>query len=253
MIKPVTPFLLVIVILCAVTGCGSEKKGTLYVYCDELLEPAFTEIASQFEDASDYTVKLIFNPEDRAFRRMKLSNHADLFVSITPHLIEKTQNYGLSDCGEEICSITPTFITMALNPKNIASMSFFNEEDIRIGIDKGETTTLSTATRQLFEKNGFEWDEICQAIYLPAEDEATMIESIQNNGIDIGIIWTTTGKQQDRLNCVTIPENENVSLPIVAMKLKTTEHPEAVADLVKFMKSPEAQAVWEENGFSKTK
>lgn len=252
MVKLVTAILSVAAILMLFGGCGSSEKETIYVYCDEVLSSSVTQIVSKFEKTSDYTVKLIVDPEDRVFRRMKLSNHADLYLSITPHLIEEATDFGLSKGGEEVAYVKPAMITAPLNPLEIDSFNALKEADIRFGINK-QNTTLCVITKLLFEKNGYDWEEACQAVYLPAESEMELFEGIRNGMADVAIVWDMTAQQEDRIEYIEMVPGESVCMPVIAMKLDKSEHPQAVDDLIAFMQSPEAQEIWEEFGLSSSK
>ena len=211
--------------------------------------PAATKVISKFEGTSGYAVKLISDPEDRVFRRMKLSKHADLYLSITPKLIERARDLDLSKDDEVVCLIRPALITAPLNPLEIDSVDKLKDVDIRLGIDKRDTT-LGIITKQLFEKNGFDWEEVCQAVYLPAESETELVEGIRNGMIDVAVIWKMVAMEAERVEYVEIDPKENASLPVMAMELDKSEHPQAVADLIAFMKSPEGQKIWEKFGFT---
>lgn len=247
MLKTVTFFLSIIAIFAVCFGCSSDEKGTLYIYCDEVLRPAVEKVVSEFQGESGYQIQLICDPEDRVFRRMKLSKHADLFISITPELIEQSLDLDMCIDDEKICGIMPVMITAPLNPLRIQSLSDLDEADLRIGVNNPDTT-LGKMTRRLFEENGFDWEEVRQAIHYPSENEAALIETLQNSAIDVGLIWSMTALEAERIEYVTIDPDVNVNLSVVAMTLKKSEHPEAATDLVRFMKSPKMKEIWKKFG-----
>lgn len=233
-------------------GCDSAPKETLYVYCDNVLSPAVTKVVSQFEKQSNYAVKLIFDPEDRAFRRMKLSKHADLFIAITPELIEKANAFELAKEQETVCNIVPILITAPLNPMEIDSVEVLRKQDsIRLGIVDPDTT-FGKVTKEFFEKNGFDWEVVNQALHYPAENEAELFDAFSTSKIDLAVVWDVTARQYERITRVPIPPERNSRLPVVAMLLKKSEHPEAVSELYRFLKSPEAQTMWTESGLERS-
>ena len=247
MMRPVVMILSMVAILAAVGGCSSESKGTLYVYCDKVLEPAMTEIVKKFESKSGYTVKLFSEQEDRACKQMMLSNHKDMYISMIPALVDQTVSQGLGKNPETICHIVPTMVTAPLNPRGIDSIEDFRKADIRFGICE-EDTFLGETTRRLLEKNGFTGEEVHDLLHQLASDEACLIEDIQNSMIDVGVVWCITARHAERVGVAEITPRKNVRLPVVAMELKESEHPEVTAKLKEFMRSPEAGAIWEKSG-----
>ena len=247
MMRPVVMILSMVAILAAIGGCSSESKGTLYVYCDKVLEPAMTEIVKKFESKSGYTVKLFCEQEDRACKQMMLSNHKDMYISMIPALVDQTVSLGLSKDPETICYIVPAMVTAPLNPREIDSLEDFRKADIRFGICQ-EDTFLGVTTQRLLKKNGFTGEDVHDLLHQLAPDEACLIQDIQESMIDVGIVWCITARHAERVGVAEITPGKNVRLPVVALELKKSEHPEVTTELREFMKSPEANAIWEKNG-----
>ncbi|MGD9128195.1 MAG: substrate-binding domain-containing protein [Planctomycetia bacterium] len=247
MMKSMPMILAIVLLFAAVGGCGSDSKGTLYVYCDQVIQPAIEKIVEEFQAKSGYQVELILDPEDRVFRRMKLSEHADLYISMVPSLVDRTISLGRSKKAVPICYMVPVMMTASLNPNGMDSIDDFKKADTRFGLCD-EDTILGDTSKRILEKNDFPWKDAYPLLHLPARDEETLISSIHDCVINVAIVWGVTAQHADRVEVVKIPKRENVRLPIFALELTKSKHPEATAELVKFMKSPAANKIWKENG-----
>jgi molybdate transport system substrate-binding protein len=147
------------------------------------------------------------------------------------------------------------------NPKSIRSLVDLGREDVRVSMPNPETEGIGKQIEKAYELAGGKTlrDKIMKQKTSSGTTFLTQIHHRQTplrilyNESDAGPVWQTEGLYQLRLKhpveLIEIPASNNRIGELWAGVMKKAPHPQAGIDFLKFLSSPEAQAIYGKYGF----
>ena len=87
-----------------------------------------------------------------------------------------------------------------------------------------------------------------KAVY--GKDVRQVLNYVATGNVDAGIVYRTDAQVSDNVQIVaTAPENTHSPVIYPIAVIKDSDNPEAANELIEFLSTPEAQAIFEEYGF----
>ena len=169
----------------------------------------------------------------------------------------------------EYATNTLAIMVAAGNPKHIASLSDLGRPDVKLSMPNPEWEGVANQIANSLRKAG--GDNLYQTVYQEKvkNGTATLTEihhrqtpmRIMQGKADAGVTWASEVRFQEKIgNPITgvqIPAAQNTTAIYAGGVLVDAPHPEAAAQWLSYLKSPEAQNAYREFGFgpveSKTK
>ncbi|MEM6611913.1 MAG: molybdate ABC transporter substrate-binding protein, partial [Cyanobacteria bacterium P01_C01_bin.72] len=87
-----------------------------------------------------------------------------------------------------------------------------------------------------------------KAVY--GKDARQVLNYVTTGNVDAGIVYYTDALASDHIQIVAIaPENSHAPVVYPLAVIKDSKHPEAAAELIEFLTTPEAQRIFKQYGF----
>ena len=161
----------------------------------------------------------------------------------------------------EYATNTLAIMVAAGNPKHIASLSDLGRQDVKLSMPNPKWEGAANQIASSLRKAGR--DNLYQAVYQEKvkNGTATLTEihhrqtpmRIMQGNADAGVTWASEVRFQEKIgNPITgveIPAAQNTTAIYAGGVLVDAPHPEAAAQWLSYLKSPEAQNAYREFGF----
>lgn len=172
------------------------------------------------------------------------------------NLVEKSAPYATNNLS---------IMVSASNPKQIHSLQDLGRAGVRLSMPNPEWEGIAKQIGDALRKAGGEplfhsvYEEKVQngSSYLTQIHHRQTPMRIMKGESDAGVTWSSEVRFQEKIGNpiagVNIPTDQNFTAVYGAAVLRNAPHPEAARAWVAFLNTPEAQAVYQENGFGPAK
>ncbi len=234
-------------------SAATGRAADITVSAAASLTNAFTEIKAAFEKKDpDIKVTTNFAASNPLLKQMEEGAPVDVFASADQATMDKAQAGNLIDVASRVnfALNTLVLITPADNPANITSVSDLTKPAVqRITIGNPDSVPAGRYAREALISAKL-WDTL-QSKYIMGESVRQCLDYVSRGEVQAGFVYNTDALQGgDKVKVsATATGHTLVSYPIAVTK--STKDPKAAAAFVRFVLSPEGEAVLAKYGFTR--
>jgi molybdate transport system substrate-binding protein len=269
--KKSTTYLIVILLLGAITsGCIEAKLGqtatidktaggltpsvtnqsqSILVYCGAGMRKPMDEIGLLFEEQNGVSVIYNYAGSNTLLSQMELMQEGDIYMPGATYYFDIAREKGFTDYEQLIAYHVPVIAVPKGNPANIKSLYDFTMPGVKIILGDAKATAIGKLTNKILEKNGIFEDTEKNVIARGATVNELVVYMSMNQG-DACIIWNDLIENNDKIEIVEIPDNQNIIKIIPVGTLTFTEKKDIATKFVDFVASPEGKSIFEKHGFT---
>ena len=221
----------------------------LLVYSGAGLKKSMEEIKTKFEEEHpNVTIQYIYAGSGQLLAQLEQSGKGDVFIVGSKPTFDDAAAKDLTMEGFPVAHHTPCIVTAKDNPHNIQTLQDLAKDGIKVALGDPEANAIGKTAAKMFEKNKIEGVEKNVVVKTGTVNDLFM--AIESGNADTAIV-TKDGafNNQDKVNIVDIPDDQNIDQIITASALKTTTQEELANEFVTFLQSDEAKTFWENLGF----
>jgi molybdate transport system substrate-binding protein len=249
--------LILIVLLSACAAKPAAPNQTVTVFAAASLTDAFTEMASAFEAAyPGSSVTLNFAGSNTLRSQIEEGAPADVFASANLKEMNTLVEKGLVDSQAQKTFLTNRLVVLLPegNPAQVQELSDLARPGLKLVL-AAEEVPAGRYARQMLEK----LDALYGSGYLQAalnnvvSNEDTVkkvVAKVQLGEADAGIVYTSDAVAAPSLPTLEIPPTYNVIAEYPIASPKQAPNPELAAQFIKFVLSPDGQAILKKWGFT---
>ena len=250
------------IVLCACSaGTVSEDESqtgstgdtvSLTVLAAASLTDACTELETIYEkEHPDTLLTFSFASSGALQTQIEEGAPADLFFSASTKQMDALDKEGLMD-SESITELLENKIVLVVpssSDKDITSFEDVATDKVSmIGLGDPESVPAGQYGEEVFTSLGIQDAVKSKANY--GGDVRTVLTWVEEGSVDCGVVYRTDAVLTDQVRIVaTAPEGSCRKVIYPVGIVKATEHPEASAEFIAFLKSDTAKKVFEKYGF----
>lgn len=241
--------------VCVLSGVvAPAMAGEILVSAAASLTNAFKDLAAQYQAAHpDTKVLTTFGASDVVLRQITEGAPADVFASADQKAMDKAAAAQAIDPASRVDFVRNEVVLVvpaADNPRAIRSLKDLSKPDVkRIALGNPASVPVGRYTQAALEKAGA-WDTV-KAREILGQNVRQVLSYVERGEVDAGFVFATDAAlMKDRVRVVqTVQTPTPVVYPIALVK-RDGRAPQA-ADFLKYVISPEGQAVLARYGFAK--
>ncbi|NOR48883.1 MAG: molybdate ABC transporter substrate-binding protein [Methanosarcinaceae archaeon] len=207
------------------------------------------EIGLLFEEQNGISVIYNYAGSNTLLSQMELMQKGDIYMPGATYYFDIAREKGFTDYEQLIAYHVPVIAVPKGNPANIKSLYDFTMPDVKIILGDAKATAIGKLTNKILEKNGIFEDTEKNVIARGATVNELVVYMSMNQG-DACIIWNDLIENNDKIEIVEIPGNQNIIKIIPVGTLTFTENKDIATKFVDFVASPEGKSIFEKHGFT---
>lgn len=175
---------------------------------------------------------------------------ADIFISASPEEMNGLESKGLlrNDTRRELLRNTLVLICPAADCKIVNFSSLSARSVNRIAIANPESVPAGAYARETLEHFGIYQKLRSKLIF--AQDVRQVLAYVETGNVDAGIVYQTEAKLSSIVRVAAkAPAGSHRPIVYPIAVLKESRHPQAAERFIRFLSSPEARRVFEQEGF----
>ena len=187
-------------------------------------------------------------------RQIEQGAPVDVFICAATDKMDALEKQGLllTETRRDLLKNQMVLVTPASNSKS--NLKLDNFEDLTTkkttAIALGEPKSVPAGKYAQEVLNSFKIADQVNSKAVYGKDVRQVLNYVATGNVDAGIVYRTDAKVSDNVQIVaTAPENTHSPVIYPIGVIKDSDQPEAATELIKFLTSSEAQAVFEEYGF----
>lgn len=234
-----------LVLTLGLVGCndaGGAAKPVVDVFAAASLTDAFQDVAELFVAANPgVEIKFNFLASSDLATQIIEGAQADVFASADQANMAKVTNERLARDAQVFVLNRLSIVVAAGNPEDIAGLADLQDDGLVISLCN-QACPAGRYALEAFDKSG-----VSVAADSLEADVRGVLTRVSLGEADAGIVYATDIAAADGVEAIVIPESDNVvaTYPIAALVEAIPEAQEFVA----FVRSEEAQQVFEDYGF----
>ncbi|WP_449282084.1 molybdate ABC transporter substrate-binding protein [Leucobacter sp.] len=230
---------------------GDELQGELSVYAAASLQPAFEQLAAAFtEQHPEVTFSQTFDGSSVLATQIMSGAGADVFASADEANMQKVVDADLID-GEPVVFATSELVIAVApgNPLGIETLADLAKPSADgtapVVVVCGAEVPCGTASNTLLDRDGVE--------LTPASEEqnvTAVLTKVRGGEADAGLVYhSDVLRAEGEVEGIPIAGSAEAAGSYMIGTVAGSASPEAAAAFVEFMRSEEAQRLFEELGF----
>ncbi|HET8596656.1 MAG TPA: molybdate ABC transporter substrate-binding protein [Castellaniella sp.] len=238
------------VLSCAV---APAMAGEVLVSAAASLTNAFKDLAAQYQAAHpDTRVLTTFGASDVVLRQIVEGAPADVFASADQKAMDKAAAAQAIDPATRVDFVRNEVVLVvpADNPRGIQSLRDLAKPDVRrLALGNPDSVPVGRYTKAALEKAGA-WDTV-HAREILGQNVRQVLSYVERGEVDAGFVFATDAAiMKDKVKVVQAVETPVPVVYPIALVRRDGRAPEA-AGFLKYVVSPEGQAVLARYGFAK--
>ena len=227
----------------------TEEPIELLVYSGAGLKKAMEQIKTAYEADHNVTIEYVYAGSAALISQLELSGKGDVLIvgSESTYTPAAEDGYA-SETYDLVAHHTPCIAVQAGNPKNITCLEDLAKEGVTVILGDSEANAIGKTAAKLITKNGLEG--INDNVVSLAATVNEIVTQIASGEADAGIVTIDNIKNNDDIEIVEIPDEQNIDQLIPIGTLTTSEHPDAAQSFVDFVASDAGKQIFEDNGFA---
>jgi molybdate transport system substrate-binding protein len=229
------------------TTTPGSSQGSILVYSGAGLKAPMQEIGQVFTRKYGIDVQFNYGGSGMLISQMNLTKKGDVFIPGSTVEFSTAQNQGLVAASQLIGYHVPVIAVQKGNPKNINTIQDFAQPGLKVALGDVNATAVGKAGAKMFKRyNITESVEKNVITRTPTINELTII---MNAGQADAALLTLDQINQDTMDAISIPAEDNAVL-IVPIGLTTfTKNPENAQKFADFVASDEGKTIFVKHGF----
>ncbi len=187
-------------------------------------------------------------------RQIEQGAPVDLFISAASKQMDALEKEGilLRETRRDLLKNQMVLVTAKTNAKNNPKFDNFddltNQQIKTIALGEPESVPAGKYAQEVLTSFQITDKVNSKAVY--GKDVRQVLNYVATGNADAGIVYRTDVQVADNVEIVaTAPENSHSPVVYPIAVIKDSQHSEAAKDLIEFLTTPEAQEIFEENGF----
>ncbi|MEM7592721.1 MAG: molybdate ABC transporter substrate-binding protein [Cyanobacteria bacterium P01_A01_bin.83] len=187
-------------------------------------------------------------------RQIEQGAPVDIFISAATSKMDslEQQDLLLTETRQDLLKNQIVLITPSANNKNQLKLQDFkeltNEKIDRIALGEPKSVPAGKYAQEVLTSFEIADRVNDQAVY--GKDVRQILNYVATGNVDAGIVYRTDAQAVNNVEIAAIaPETSHSPVIYPIAVIKESDRPEAATELIEFLATPEAQAVFEEYGF----
>ena len=236
------------------TAADPAEKISLVVLAAASLTDVCNELTAMY-NAKYPNVELVYSFAGSGALQTQIEEGApaDVFISAANKQMDALKEEGLILDGSDgiLLENKVVLITSADSTLALTSFEDVTKDDVKmIGLGEIESVPAGQYAKKVFTSLG-SWDAVEKKANFGA-DVRTVLTWVESGEVDCGVVYATDAYTTDKVKIVCeAPEGSTDKVVYPAAVVKASEHADAAASYLDFLKSDEAMKVFEKYGFVK--
>jgi ABC-type molybdate transport system substrate-binding protein len=270
-------FALAGLIAAGLAGCDGDKKGDgeragnaapprILLYVGTSMQKPMEGCVAAYTEQADVKIEPNYGESGEVQVWADMIGKGDAAVLHEPYLT-KSIDEGWGAKVHVLANMRPAVVVRIDNDKtrNVAGLMDLAREDLKVGLTDAKATTSGQLVQAALKKAGIR-EKVMARVRLQNKSSGFMCKQlIIGTQLDAITCWdAVAGQHADRLRAIpiekqympqTFTDSEGMTytdgrVAVGLIELKTSAHPEATRKFVRFILSPEGQAIWKAAGFN---
>ncbi len=231
-------------------------SAPIHVFAAESLAAALGEVGAAYEKSSGQKLQLTFGTADKLAAHLAAGGPADVIISAdeaTLDVLDKKEallagtRQSILSNGLVLAVPSDDVATEPATPADLAKSALK-----KLALVSPDSAPLGRYARAYLEKAGL-WDAVKGKV-LPVTDMHAAVAAVESHAAEAAIIFKTDALASKRVRIsAEIPAADAPPISYALAVVKATKQPEHANRLKLHLASPEAAAVFEKFGFTRTK
>lgn len=240
-------------------GCGSspaqpkEAQKEIYISAAASMADAVNEIKADYEKKHpDVVIRTNYAGSGTLMNQIIEGSPADLFISASDKQMDTLAKKQLIDGDSRVELLKNELVLIVPKASSLELSSFQDaagENVTKIAIADPASVPVGQYSEKLFEKMGI-WDQVKQKMVM-SQDVRQSLDWVASGNVQCAPVYRTDAAiEKDRVRIVAVAPrgiNQGIFYPLAI--LKKSGEKAGVRDFYQYLKSPEAQKVYEKYGF----
>ncbi len=251
--------IMALVLCISMTACASQPEVTaeesiaLTVSAAASLTDALTEIQTLYTAANpNVTITFNFGGSGALQQQIEQGAEVDVFIAAAPKQITALNDAGLltENSIKNLLGNTLVLVVPADSPSTAASFADVSAESID-QLAVGEPDSVPAGKYAVEVLDSLKIYESVKSKLVYAKDVKEVLTWVESGNADAGVVYNTDALASDKVKVAAVAAEETHS-PIIypAAVIKASANQEAAQAFVDFLSNTEAQAVFQEYGFT---
>ncbi|MEM9508266.1 MAG: molybdate ABC transporter substrate-binding protein [Cyanobacteria bacterium P01_E01_bin.35] len=187
-------------------------------------------------------------------RQIEQGAPVDVFISAAISKMDSLDKQGLllTETRQDLLSNQMVLVVPAKNSKNNLKLDDFDDLTTKriksIALGEPKSVPAGKYAQEVLASFKIAEQVNSKAIY--GKDVRQVLNYVATGNVDAGIVYRTDAQVEDNVQIVaTAPENTHAPVIYPVAVIKDSNKPEAAMELIEFLTTPEAQAVFAKYGF----
>jgi molybdate transport system substrate-binding protein len=225
-----------------------EEPIELLVYSGAGLKKAMEQIKTAYEADHNVTIEYTYAGSGELISQIELSGKGDVLIVGSESTYTPAVEKGFA---------SETYYQVAHHPVHCRAGGEPERHHVPCGPGKGrdhrdpwrpEANAIGKTAAKLIEKNGLEGIDANVVSLAATVNEIVM--QIAGGEADAGIVTIDNIKNNDEIEIIEIPDDQNIDQIIPIGTLTTSEYPDEAQSFVDFVASDAGKQIFENNGFA---
>lgn len=233
---------------------GNSAEGNLTVLAGAGTILAMDDLKASFEEKNPgTTINIQYGNSGELFSTLNTQKSADMVIPGDLTFMEKAKSKGYleNDTIKPIVYHIPVIAVQKGNPKNITSLKDLGNPGLKIGLGDTNGTAVGKQSIKILNKTG-NLNAVKNNVVVYAPTVNQLMTYITSGQVDAVILMeeiATTGKGQDKIEVIKIPEDQNAIATIGVSLTVFTQNKNLATQFEDYITSPEGLEIWKKHGF----
>lgn len=254
---------LVLAVVGVPAGCGDARRTVagepdeLMVFAAASLRDVMLDLAEPFESRSGTALSFNFAGSNVLARQLEASPRAaDVFLSADHLWTDHLAAAGLLLPGSKVRFLSNRLVVVAsaASSLRLSTLDGLAAPEVRfVAIGHPEAVPAGRYARACLERVSIGGESLWERVegrLAPAADVRAALALVEARDDTVGIVYATDARTAAGVRVLLeIPADLTPPIGYFAAVTRETRHPDAATDLVRFLDSEEARAVFQRHGF----
>jgi len=223
--------------------------GPLRVCSGGHVRPIFEELLPAFEAATGAEVAYQTGSSGRMLDACRRGT-ADLYVAADLRHVRALERADQVAAKMPLAHHRLAILVRAGNPKHIREVADLARPDLRVYVEDPAGCQIADATRRLLDAHHVTVGSAEVRLQGEAPNARSAARFIRAGHLDATFVWDSmAGGPPDGTEVLRIPPEANVTVNLVAVVPRSAAQKALAERLIRFLRSPRAEAVWRRFGF----
>ncbi len=244
---------MIICMMSLFSACGQVEKESsegITVSAAASLKDALTEIGANYENKTGDEVVFNFAASGTLEQQIEQGAPTDLFISASQKQMKKLEDKSLIEKDSKINLLKNQLVLIVSNEykDEISSITDLIEKDLKMSIGTLEVVPAGDYAKETLDYLKI-WDKVQNKIVY-GKDVKQVLTYVENSEVSCGIVYKSDATISKKATIKqTFEENSHREIVYPAAVISGSENKEAASGFLKYLKTKEAQAIFEKYGF----